>query len=296
MFNRILVPLDGSKLAESALPYAEELAGAFNSEIALLFVCDTPRCKYRYEHQVYVDKMAELTRNNLEGERPKTSVKPVVVEGHPATEISDYADQNDISLIVMATHGRTGIMSWAMGSIANKVLDRVRIPILLIRGVSGAEEAGQMMCFGRIMLPLDGSEAGEAALPYVIEIANKLYPEIILLQVVAPGQHVHTVGGLDYVRFTEQQVASMTADAKDCLGQVGNKLTRIKATVRPELKFGDPAEEIIKLAGEMGACMVAMSTHGHSGIDRWTFGSVTHKVLHSGNTPLLLVRAPGAKR
>lgn len=288
MFERILVPLDGSKLAELALPHAEELAGAFNSEITLLFVCETPHCKSRHEHEVYVEKTAESIRKNMGG----TSVKAVVVNGHAAAKINDYADQNDISLLVMATHGRTGIMSWALGSITNKVLDRVRRPILLIRAISDTQEAGPMTCFGRIMLPLDGSEAGEAALPHVIEIAKKLYPEIILLQVVAPGQHVHTVGGLDYVRFPEQLIETMKSDARKYLQKLGDRLMATNATIRLEVKLGDPAEEIIKLAGEVGTCMVAMSSHGHSSIDRWTFGSVAHKVLHSGNTPFLLVRAP----
>lgn len=296
MFRQILVPLDGSNLAELALPYTEELASAFNSEVTLLFVCDTPHCQQRYEHQVYVEKTAELVREHIEGERPKTSVKPVMLEGHAALEIVSYVTKNDMSLIIMATHGRSGIMSWAMGSIADKVVDRVSIPILLIRANVPAPEAGREELFKRILLPLDGSEAGEATLPYIKELTEKLHSEVILFQVIASGKHVHTIGGLDYVRFTEEQVASRKESARQYLEGASQRFADTKATIRTELKSGDAAQEIINFADEINASLVAVSTHGRSGIERWAFGSITHRVLHHGNIPLLLVRAPGATR
>ena len=296
MFKRILVPLDGSKLAELALPYAEELAGALSSEIAVIFVCDVAHCQHRYEHQVYVDRIAQQVGAHIEEKGAKTTVKPVVLDGHPATAIIDYADKNDISLIVMTTHGRSGIMPWAMGSIASKVLYGVNIPVLLVRASVPAPAGGKEgQILNRILVPLDGSEVGEAALPSVRELAEKLKVEVSLFQVIPPGQHVHTVGGLNYFLFSEQQVESMKARAKQYLEGVSGRFTGTRATVRSELKLGDPAAEIIKFAAETDISLVAMATHGYSGNKQWTFGSVTHKVLHSGNTPLLLVRAPEAK-
>ena len=296
MFKRILVPLDGSELGELALPYAGELAGALSSEVALIFVCDTARCQYRHEHQVYVEKIAQQVEGHIEERGPKTTVTPVVLDGHPAAAIIDYAEKNDISLIVMATHGRSGIMSWAMGSVADKILYAVNMPVLLVRAsvpTPSGDKEGQIL--SRILVPLDGSEAGEAALPYVRELTEKLKLEVILFQVIAPGQHVHSVGGLSYFLFPEQQVESMKASAEQYLGGVSGRFAGTKAAVRSEMRLGDPAAEIIKFAGETDACLVAMATHGHSGVKRWTFGSVTHKVLHNGNTPLLLVREPEVK-
>jgi len=149
--------------------------------------------------------------------------------------------------------------------------------------------------FNRIVVPLDGSEAGEAVLPYIRELAEKLRPEIILLQVVAPSQHVHTVGGLDYVHFTEEQLKLMRADAKQYLEKASKKLTGIGSIIRLEVKVGDAAQEIIKLADETDTNLIAIATHGHSGIRQWIFGSVTHKILHASNRPILLVRVPGVK-
>jgi len=295
MFERILVPLDGSRLSELSLPYAEELARTLNSEVTLIYVGETADPRHRYEQQVYVEKMAKLLTDNIE-EGSKARVKPVVLDGRPASAIIEYAAKNNTSLIIMATHGRSGIMLWAMGDTAHKILHGVSMPVLLIRASIPAPEAGKAgRMFSQIMVPLDGSEAGEAALPYVSELTKKLESEVTLLQVIAPGQHVHTIGGLDYVRFTEQQIESAKASAQQYLDGVSRRFTGTKAKVNSELRPGDPAEVIIKFASETNAQLVAMSSHGYSSIDRWTLGSITNKILHGGKTPLLLVRAPAMK-
>ena len=296
MFKKILVPLDGSELSELALPYAEELARALDSEVTLIFVCEKPNCLYRNEHQAYVDRTAKLIKEHIEEQRPETGVKPLVLEGHSAAEISDYTTQNDISLIVMATHGRSGIISWAMGSVADKILHGVNIPVFLVRArIPPLESTKQGQVLKRILVPLDGSEAGEAALPYIRELAKKLKLKVDLLQVIEPGQHVHTIGGLDYVLFPEQEVENLKAHARQYLADVSKQFTGTRAIVRSGLKLGDPTTEIIKATDKTDICLVAMSTHGHTGITRWTFGGITNKVLHGGKTPVLLVRPTGIK-
>ena len=97
------------------------------------------------------------------------------------------------------------------------------------------------------------------------------------------------------MRFDGHLLEAAKARAAEYLNQAAAKLSGTKATVRSEVKVGDTAQGIIDFADEIGASLVAMSTHGHSGIERWAFGSITHRILHHGNTPLLLVRAPGAE-
>ena len=294
MFNRILVTLDGSDLAERALPYAERLAEVFNSEVDLVEVCEHKDREHRHMYQLYTEKIADLVRNRLKKAGSTAKVSPVVLDGEPATEIIDYAEKNSISLVVMATHGRSGIMLWAMGSIAHKVLYRISVPILLIRAKVSTLKECKGKIFSKIIVLLDGSETGEAVLPYVRELAEKLESEVVLLQVVASGKHVHTIGGLDHVRFTEQHMESMKTEARQYLEKVGIKLKGTGTIIKPEVKVGDAAHEIIKFTDETHACLVAMSTHRHPGIiGEWVSGSVTHKVLHSGNSHVLLVRAPG---
>ena len=186
----------------------------------------------------------------------------------------------------MATHSRSGIIAWAMGSTTNKVLRRISIPLLLIRAGVPVPKAGQGELFNKILVPLDGSDAGEAALPYVRELTEKLKAEVILLQVVTPGQHVHTIGGLDYVRFDGHEIDLMAVKAREYLERVSGKLTGPKATVRSEVKIGDAAQEIIKFSDEISSHLVAMSSHGHSGIERSPFRSITLIVLHARNMPV----------
>ena len=288
MFNRILVPLDGSTLAEIALPYAEELGGAFNSEVILIGVTEPVERQYHHMHQLYIEKMAELVRSHIK-KATRVKVKSVSLVGEPAQEIINYAEENNISLTIMTTHARSGMVPWVMGSIANRVLQRISMSLLLIRAKAPSLKVGGGM-FNKIIVPLDGSDAGEVALPYVRELSKKLKSEVILLQVVALGQHVHTVGGLDYVLFADQQVESMRTQAKQYLEKVSKKLTG--ASVRSEVRIGDAAREIIRFADETNTGLVAISTHGRSGIRQWVFGSVTHKILQAGNTPALLVKAP----
>lgn len=295
MYKRILVPLDGSKLAELALPYVEELAGVFNSEVVLIGIFEPGESQYSHMYQLYIEKMAEAVRNRIKKVGSRVIVRPVVLDGRPAEGIIDYAEKNDVSLIIMVSHGRSGIMSWTLGSVANKVLQRTGTPILLIRAKASQLEAGAQGLFNRILVPLDGSDVGEVVLPHVRQLTEKLESEVILLQVVAPGQHVHTVGGLDYVRFAEQQIESMKAEAKEYLDKVSKRLAGTKGIMRSEVRVGDTAHEIIKFADEANIRLVTISSHGRSGIRQWISGSITHKILHAGNTPILLVKALGVK-
>ncbi|MFC1987198.1 universal stress protein [Chloroflexota bacterium] len=291
MFNRILVALDGSELSESALPYVEELAGALNSEVVLINVCEPGDIEHRHMYQLYVQKIAEQVRNHIKAYPARkanmtTSVKTVVLDGDPANEIIDYVEKNDISLIIMASHGRSGIMLWTMGSIATRVTERINKPVLFIRASSTTKpEVGKGEIFNKILVPLDGSEVGEAVLPYIKELASKLKPEISLFQVVEPGQHVHTVGGLSYVAFPEQEMEALQAKAKRYLKKIGRRLTDTKANIRYEIKAGNPTQEIIKFADKTDINLIAISTHELS-------GSIAHKVLQAGHSPIMLVRTP----
>ena len=129
MFERILVPLDSSKLADVVLPYAEELAIAFKSELNLMYVCEPAEEKFHRIHEFYLGKIAELVKREIREKHPRkgrvsTEVKSVVVRGKPAEEICNYANNNDINLIVIATHGRG---MWALdANPVNKKKERRR--------------------------------------------------------------------------------------------------------------------------------------------------------------------------
>jgi nucleotide-binding universal stress UspA family protein len=290
MLEKILVSLDGSSLSELALIYAKELASVFNSEIYLVYVCERNDSEYRRTVQLYLEKVAEELLRDFTKAGSKATVKPVLLDGKPAAEIVQYAQQTRVSMVIITSHGRSSIMPWVMGSTANTVIHTIQNPVLLVRASMFNGKHRPVKLFSKILLPLDGSEVGEAALPYVIEIAQKLRSEVILFSVIERGQHVHTIGGQDFIRFSEQQVESMKLETDKYLTITNAKLSDSRVNVRSVVREGDAAGEIIKFAQEDNIRLVAMSSHGRSGMRSWVFGSVSNKVLQAGKTSLLLVR------
>jgi len=293
MYERILVPLDGSKLAEQVFPYVAELARAFSSEVILIGICEPEESEYGQVCRLYMGNEAEILKSITEGSA--VEVKTVVIVGKPAGKILDYAEENDISLIIMASHGRSGIMPWSLGSTVTKVLHKVGVPLIIVRTKETPVEPEEMGLFGRILVPLDGSERSEAVLPYVAEITKKLESEIILFQVVEAGRHVHTIGGLDYVPFKYQDIDFKKTNAQKYLGEASYKLAGTKAIVRCETRVGDGAGGIIKFASETDCSLIAISSHGYSGIEAWIHGSVAYKILQASDKSVLLIPSPKAQ-
>jgi len=152
--------------------------------------------------------------------------------------------------------------------------------------------------YQKIVVPLDGSKTGEAALPYVEDMVSKLSPqvkvEITLLQVLSPVR-LPAAGGeaVPDIAYTEKQTEETKKAAIDYLNKTGEALRSKGATVMAKVAIGDASEEIVKAAEEINANVIAMSTHGRSGLSRWAFGSVTDKVLRrEGKIPIVMARAP----
>ncbi len=151
--------------------------------------------------------------------------------------------------------------------------------------------------FERILVPLDGSKVAEAALPVVEELVAKLSPvakiEVTLLQVVTSLTHWVVAGDAGApVPYTEQEVNLIRKEAQAYLDRTAERLRSKGAVVQTKLGIGNAAQEILRISEEVHADMVAMSTHGRTGLGRWAFGSVTERVLRAGTLPVLLVRVP----
>lgn len=294
MYERILVPLDGSELAQVALPYAEELAGRLGSQITLLCVSESEEVLPYYQCDICLKKLIEPTKRNAEscqeeGRGKEVKVDSVILIGYPAEQIVDYAAREDIGLIVMATHGRTGVKRWALGSVANKVVKATRRPVALIRASGARADVRQKDILNKALVPVDGSADGEAIMPYIEELASKLGAELTLINILPR----------DYTTERQEQVdrlEELRGSAKEYLDKrvalLREKGIAAKAEFR-EVMEGAEADEIIKLAAELDVDVVAMSTHGRYGArdtGRMTFGRVADNVLNGGNAPLILVR------
>jgi len=288
VFEKILVPLDGSVLAEQALPYVTELASAFGSEVTLIGVCEPEEIDQGEACRLSISNKAEEIGKML---APSGSrVKTVVLEGKPASQITAYAEKNKIGLIALTSHGRSGLAPWSLGSTVQKILHlKSPIPLMLVK--SQEVDAKCDGLFQRILLPLDSSTQGEVTIPFVVELARKFETEVTLCRIIEDGRHVHSIGGLQYVRFLDQDKNIAASKAEDYLSGVSARFTGTKAKLIHEVRQGDPAREILKIAEEQKKCLIAMASHGHSGIDVWTFGSVTYKIIQASSGPVLLVRA-----
>ena len=284
MFNRILVPLDGSKLAKQVFPAVAELAIAFGSEVVIVGVCDHEDKKEGQACRLYINDEAEQLKGRLSGS--SSTLRTIVLFGKPAEQILSYAEVNKVDLIIMSCFGHSGIMPWSMGSTANKVLKKTGVPLIVVRSKELPEET---RLFSRIVIPLDGSEKSTAVLPYIRELAKLLYCEIFLIQVVEAGTHVRTIGGMNYVRFSERDISSTKTAMKKYLEGVCTDLALTKAKVSCEVRVGDAALEILKFADEKGCTLLAISSHGHSGIEAWAMGSITSKIVEVSKQSVWLV-------
>lgn len=279
-YRRILVLLDGSELAEMVLPYLRELGEKMGSEMDLVSVCEPSRGLERL-FGPYLEKLA----SQLGG----LTVRSLVLFGDPVEQILDYAERNNFSLIAMATHGRSGISRWDLGSVAEKVLHEAKLPVLL---VSAREKAvPEKVSFRRILLPLDGSKLGEAAMPWAEEMAARVKAELLLLRVERTAPQL--AWAAEIALYQRDDRAILEAEAKAYLSRVAADLKQKGIPVSYRVLFGLPAEGIVDYARDNAVDLIAMSTHGRAGLGRWVFGSVAHKVIQAAGVPVLLVRGDG---
>jgi nucleotide-binding universal stress UspA family protein len=298
MPEKLLVPLDGSKLSKIVLPYVEELAVKFGYEIIFFNVRSPAEDPYHPDLREYLQEIAEQTRNDFQiyyknHEDRGQNAKAVIMgsgtlKSNPAKEILDYADNENIAMIIMATHGRTGISLWALGSVAEKVVRASQSPVLLVRA---NVERSRRPPIRNILVPLDGSRQSETVLSYVGNLAFVLKAKITLFHIITQPYHSYTdTDGIINVSYSQSELAKKKAEAIGYLEKAGEKIRQYDVTTTIEVKTGQPSEEIILFAEENDFDVIAMSTHGCSGFHSAGHGSVTDKVLHSGKTPLLLAR------
>lgn len=285
MYKRILLPLDGSAEAESPLPYIKDFSNKFNAKVHVLGVGIGD--KRRKVNRLLTDYI-ECTANNLTQEG--ILARPHVLYGHANEQILLFTKETAIDLIIMATHGRSGVTRWWIGSVAENIVTEATLPVLLIRSKHLREnEANKTKTFHHILVPLDGSSLGESALQHVGILASKLEATINLLHVI----HSFDGLGFDIPGYDLKIMTKKLSDSgKKYLKNISEKLKNKGIKTSSKVIVGNPANTIIDYALQEKVDLVAMSTHGRSGITRWVLGSVADKVLRESSLPLWLVRSP----
>jgi len=298
MFERIMLPLDGSELAEIAIPYAKELAGSLGSEIVLYHVYGHEHKHQEHMHQTYLDRLVDSIKQNVnKGEAQDREIKVTteVEAGEPAENICNIVAKKKVDLIIMTAVSVSGHKIGKMlGSVTDHLCRTVPIPVLIIRPQDMTRIESKKQLINRLFLPQDGSEPGELALPVGKELAARLKVPITLFQMANMlriydyGVGMGYGGFVDYGKFDDSEKIRVNEE----ILELENKLKQTGLDVTHSVTSGvDAASEIMKASKESGADLIVMSTHGRSGIDRWALGSVTERVLRYGEMPLLLVNA-----
>ncbi len=309
MFNKIVVPLDGSELAEGVLPHVVEMIRGRESRVYLLSVSPLPRkttsasMGTRPASATIPDDLPDVMRELMEylrgvAERLNSVAADVwigVCFGRPADAILAFADDVEADLIAMSTHGRSGISRWVFGSVADRLLRGALCPVLLVRAGSEAlTTSPSPVSYQGILVPLDGSELAEQVLPYVRALIRPNRTRVFLTSVLTTGLGDRTVTLLTSyppgMQLATTALHHAEVQLRAYLRSVANSLRDHGAAVHIAILQGSPADEILTYAAEVEADLICMTTHGLSGVSRWVYGNVAGKVLQGAHSPVLLVR------
>jgi nucleotide-binding universal stress UspA family protein len=300
--KRLLVPLDGSRLAECVLPASVSLAGHLHGEITLLHAMErgAPATAHGDRHlrlvseaEAYLDGIAGLCR--AEGVEVEPHVHPNEV-GDVARSIVEHAEEMAADLVVLSTHGAGGARRVLFGSVAQQVLRRGVRPVLLIRPPDAFPAAGlPPFSLRRLLVPLDGTPASQAALPIASRIARAYDADVMLLRIVPTLATVSGERASTALLVPTATAASLDLEEKDARRSLEGLARALRAEglrASAAVGRGNPAQGVLDGAAQAGAEMIAMATHGRTGLDAVFSGSVASRVVAKFTRPILLVRSP----
>jgi nucleotide-binding universal stress UspA family protein len=295
MFHHILVPLDGSRLAESALATAERLAGKTGAQLTLVHVIEknAPSEVHKERHLVtaeeasrYLDEVSH--RPELSGLRVETHVHTAEVSD-VARSIIEHSSELAPDLIVMCAHGKGGMRRVLFGVIAQQVIALGRIPVLIVHPSPESQKPGEIRT---ILAPIDGDPSHERGLPIAAGLAEVLECGLHLLMVVPKVRDLS--GPRAAISFllpgtTRTELDMESAAARTYLTRRADELTHKGIRVTAETSRGDPARTIVESARRLSVDLVVMGTHGRAGTEAFWEGSVAAEVAKRSRTPLLLI-------
>jgi nucleotide-binding universal stress UspA family protein len=309
MAYRILVPLDGSDLADEVIPWVDELAPPLQADVELIRVLDLDVTSEAALGEVAFnerlatgaasqagpiaadalesdprepDARADLTRARNRLKRAQT-VELSVIDGSPAEAIVARAAGSGATLIAMASHGRTGVARTVLGSVAGDVLRQSPVPVLVIRrGLQTLPRAPRT-----VLVPLDMSDLAEAALLAIEPLARELQWQIVLVHALElPPPTLPVQGAAIPLGLPPSHSAE---EAATYLDEMAARLKDAGLSATTRLGSGNAADALAAEATESGADLIAMSTHGRSGLGRWVLGSVTEAAINRAAVPVLVV-------
>lgn len=297
MYGSILVPTDGSDHAARAAAHAACLAEAFGATIHLLNVVDVDAEAGPFSAggvgEEYLELLGEAGRETVE-ETAATleydDVRTAVVTGRPAPGILDYVDEEGIELVVMGTHGRTGVQRYVLGSVAERVVSLADVPVLTVRA---GEDTGPVEGYDEILVPTDGSEAAKVAIDPALAVAEVRDARIHAVNVI----HVGAMAASPELTVPPETISALESIGEEATERIAERARDAGLDAVTSVQQGTPAETLIDYTEENDIDLVAMGTAGRTGLSRFLLGSTTEQVIRHAEMPVLAVDAdvPGGE-
>ena len=307
MFKKVLVPVDQSEQSRSIVRWAVSLAKATKAELTLLTVIDTEDIRIVESGARGVERpeasdgiigtLAAQLKDQLEREADElratgVSISVRVAAGAPAKVIVDEAKWLDVDLIAMSTRRDSALARGVLGSVTDRVLHSTSTPLMILQPEELTDEAIGAGFIRNIIVPLDGSELSETAVPPALELARATGAELVFTEVVRLPVYGMDMGGVGYgaVQMAEDLDTKLEeeASAKYLAQCVANAETAgVKASA--QVRVGNPSVQLVDEALTREGSVIVMATHGTGGIKRWVIGSVTDKTIRSSHRPVLVI-------
>lgn len=283
MLRTIVVPLDGSALSSSILAHVRRILVRSDARVVLVRV--VPEKELGKSRDPVATARAELEEQARALRAEGAQAEAQVIAGDPADGVLRVASTVRPDLIAMSTHGRSGPSRWIRGSTAERILRGSPFPTLIANAKSVDPKAAR---FGRIVVALDGSDQASSILPQVVEIAKLYDSEVILLNAVETLVGDFSPGDLAVAAWNDAEAYLERERAK-----LEDELpaTKLRIKVVP----GPAAAAIVDAAADLGADLLALTTHGRTGASRWLWGSVAEQVVRHAPCPLLVRRTVKTK-
>jgi len=302
MFDTILVPLDGSQLAECVLPHVVAIARSFDAEITLLRMLEKNQAGASaplfdlLNWQINKTKAAlYLEKTKMRFQESGLQVRMTVLEGLVAEGITEYAQNQGMKLIILSSHGRNGLTQWGISSITQKIILSAQTSLLIVRAHQYGDYSGELsepVVYQRILAPLDGSQRAENVLPIITQLAQFHKSQIHLAQVVqTPEMARQMPPASEDIELSNRVVERNRDEAGRYLEQVKSRSVLEGIAVQTHLIASENAAVALhQLEEHEQIDIVALNAHGYSGHHQWPYGSMVNNFILYGKVPLLIVQ------
>lgn len=297
MFKHILLPLDGSSLAERVLPHALSLSKAFNAKLTLL------RVVYQVDHKTQLSSVnpidwqmrvseAEGYIDSVQDRLTQKGVKTdgYVLEGRPAQQIINFAKNKDVDLIILSSHGNSGISGWNINSTVQKVLLRAYMPVMIVRAYQEMGEEIDSMTYERLLVPLDGSKRAECILPLVQSISEAQGSNVFLTHIIEEPKLIRGKPLSEDVKLIIEKLNEINLrDIEAYFDEIRSQFdpTMVETIIE---KSEEPTTALHDIIDRENIDLVLLSAHGYSGKGRWPYGKIALNFISYGTTPLIIIQ------